>query len=317
MRLLRQSTVQPIDFDLRSAIGAGGEAQILAVPQGAKLVAKVYHQPTDERARKLLAMLANPPEDPMSAKGGVSIAWPLDLLLTADQPRRVVGFLMPRVAGMRPIIDLYNPKTRLQQCPLWDYRYLHHTARNLAAAVAALHARGYVIGDVNESNILVAETSLVTLVDTDSFQVRDPHSGTVYRCPVGKPEFTPPELQGKTFRDVDRGPEHDLFGLAVLIFQLLMEGTHPFAGVFTGAGDSPPYEQRIVHGHFPHGRNRVPYGPMPHAPPFETLAPALRDLFVQCFEEGHQDPQARPAARAWRIALDAAEQSLLTCAINA
>ena len=42
-----------------------------------------------------------------------------------------------------------------------------------------------------------------------------------------------------------RAPEHDLFGLGVLIFQLLMEGTHPFAGVFKGRGEPPVLEQRI------------------------------------------------------------------------
>src|SRR5712691_4689158 len=89
------------------------------------------------------------------------------------------------------------------------------------------------------------DTALVTLVDTDSFQVCEPHNGVVYRCPVGKPEFTPPELQGCPFAQVDRAPEHDLFGLAVLLFQLLMEGTHPFAGVYQGHGDPPPYETRI------------------------------------------------------------------------
>src|SRR5438105_3869599 len=82
-------------------------------------------------------------------------------------------------------------------------------ARNIAAAVHAVHSRGYVIGDVNESNILVTDTALATLVDTDSFQVRDPGSGVVYRCPVGKPEFTPPELQGASFGEIDRTPEHD------------------------------------------------------------------------------------------------------------
>ena len=36
------------------------------------------------------------------------------------------------------------------------------------------HVRGYVVGDVNESNILVTPTALVTLgMDTDSFQVPD------------------------------------------------------------------------------------------------------------------------------------------------
>ena len=94
---------------------------------------------------------------------------------------------------------------------------------------------------MNHSNILVSETAMATLVDTDSFQVRDLH-GKFYRCPVGTKEFTPREMQGKRFSDIDRGPEQDLFGLGVLIFQLLMEGTHPFAGVFTGHGDDPPLD---------------------------------------------------------------------------
>ena len=132
---------------------------------------------------------------------------------------------------------------------------------DLAAAVGALHLRGYVIGDVNESNILVTESALVTLVDTDSFQVRDPQTGLVYRCPVGTPQFTPPELQNKTFAHVDRMPEHDAFGLAVLIFQLLMEGAHPYAGRYTGPGDPPPYEVRISLGHFPHGNKSQPLLP--------------------------------------------------------
>jgi formylglycine-generating enzyme required for sulfatase activity len=93
--------------------------------------------------------------------------------------------------------------------------------------MAALHARGYVVGDVNESNVLVAERSLITLVDTDSFQVRDAQTGVVYRCPVGKPEFTPPELQGRRFADVDRNPEHDQFGLAVLLASRRPSGDDP------------------------------------------------------------------------------------------
>ena len=173
--------------------------------------------------------------------------------------------------------------------------------RNLAAAVGALHLRGYVIGDVNESNTLVTESALVTLVDTDSFQVRDPQTGLVYRCPVGTPQFTPPELQNKTFAHVDRMPEHDAFGLAVLIFQLLMEGAHPYAGRYTGSGDPPPFEVRISLGHFPHGtRPRGPYRPMPAALPLGVLHPSLQELFERCFVDGHRDPQVRPMLeRGW------------------
>ncbi|MGC1722484.1 MAG: hypothetical protein WA746_26180, partial [Isosphaeraceae bacterium] len=293
--LRRQSNGQILNYGSQPVVGVGGEARILLLREEPGLVAKVYHNPTDRHERKLAAMIANPPVDPMAAKGHVSIAWPVDLLQTTHGAGRFVGFLMHRVAGLRPIIDYYNPRTRRQQCPLFDYRYLHRTARNLAAAVGALHLRGYVIGDVNESNTLVTESALVTLVDTDSFQVRDPQTGLVYRCPVGTPQFTPPELQNKTFAHVDRMPEHDAFGLAVLIFQLLMEGAHPYAGRYTGSGDPPPFEVRISLGHFPHGtRPRGPYRPMPAALPLGVLHPSLQELFERCFVDGHRDPQARP-----------------------
>ena len=317
MRLQRQSSKQTIDLDQSSTLGHGGEARIYALLQDESLVAKVYHKPTEAYVKKLIAMLANPPENPTAGQGHISIAWPIDLRRTVAGSGHVVGFLMPRVNGMHSLLDFYNPKTRRRKCPFFSYAYLHRTARNLAAAAGALHARGYCIGDVNESNILVSDNALVTLVDTDSFQVRDPSKNVVYRCPVGKPEFTPPELQGKSFQSVERVVEHDLFGLAVLIFQLLMEGTHPFSGIFQGAGDPPPYETRIAAGHFPYGvGRRVPYIPTPIAPPFEILHPTLRQLFVRCFEDGHNNPKMRPNAQTWQSALSEAEKTLITCSAN-
>ena len=316
MRLQRQSTGQVLQFDTRATLGAGGEALVFAVPGDAQIVAKVYRRPLPAHASKLASMLANPPADPMAAQGHVSIAWPTDVLQTADGTRRIVGFIMPRADGERALIEFYNPTARRQQCPLFNYLYLHRTARNLASAVRAVHHRGYVIGDLNEMNILVTDTALVTLVDCDSFQVRDVQSHTVHRCPVGRPEFTPPELQGKTFRDLDRNPEHDLFGLGVLVFQLLMEGTHPFSGVYTGEGEPPPYEARIMRGEFTYGTRPVPYRVMPAALPFGTLHTRLQELFLRCFEEGHSNPQARPDAETWVTALQAAEDALAECAVN-
>ena len=229
----------------------GGEACLYTVAEFETILAKIYHEPTDELADKLGAMIANPPQDPVLAHGHVSIAWPLDRLFTDEKQPRFVGFVMARVRDAFSLFEIYNPKTRRERCPLFHYGYLLRTARNLAAAFYALHLRGYVVGDVNESNILVSDTALVTLVDTDSFQVSE--GGRTYRCPVGKPEFTPPELQQVHFRDVDREPGHDNFGLAVLIFLLLMEGTHPYAGRYSGYGDPAPLAERIADGYYPYG----------------------------------------------------------------
>jgi DNA-binding helix-hairpin-helix protein with protein kinase domain len=314
VRFQRASSSEIITLDEQALLGAGGEARIYVPPNNPELVAKIWHKPTLERTRKLRVMVANPPLNPTAGQSHDAIAWPLDLLYPPGRADLLAGFLMPRVTGMRPVGEFYNPKTRREQCPLFNYFYLHRTARNLAIAVRALHERGYVIGDVNESNLLVSETALVTLVDTDSFQVWDAETGQMYRCRVGKPEFTPPELQGKSFSQVDRGPEHDLFGLGVLIFQLLLEGTHPFAGVFKGRGEPPPIEQRIAAGLFPHGTDpNLPFAPKPTAPLFETIAPGLRDLFVRCFQDGHFRPGLRPDPQSWQFLLEEAESHLVSC----
>lgn len=294
----------------------GGEGKIYRVREDDRVLAKIYHpeRRSPDRLAKLQAMLANSPIDP--SQDDAAIAWPIDFLMSARDAHAAVGFLMPLARDARPIHDFYTPKTRRQEIFGFSYRYLMRMARNLAAAVAALHDRGYVIGDVNESNILAAPNTLVTLVDTDSFQVRDRQTGKVFRCAVGKPEYTPPELQGRNFRHLDRTPEHDCFGLAIILFQLLMEGTHPFDGIYGGSGDPPAKEARIAQGQFPYARRPGAYRPKPIAPPFDLLDPRLQSLFRQCFETGHQHPSARPSALHWIAALDAAEAKLRTCDRN-
>ncbi len=316
MRLVRQSDGSRVLVNPQERLGKGGEALVFPIQDAPLLCAKLYHDPTEIQFRKLSVMLANPPDDPMAAQSHISIAWPRDILRFMFHGERFAGFLMPRVTGMRPLFNVYNPVTRRKDSPLFSYLYLLRASRNMAASMRALHQRGYVVGDVNESNILVADTALVTLVDCDSFQVRDPSRNTVYRCPVGKPEFTPPELQNRNFRLVDRCIEHDLFGLAVLIFHLLMEGTHPFSGVYKGSGDPPPIETRILEGHYTYGARAVPYTPMPFAPPVSILNPGIKQLMDRCFDSGIRDIHARPATDDWIAALSAAEDALITCQTN-
>jgi len=209
---------------------------------------------------------------------------------------------MPKITGGIPIHKLYNPKDRRTNFHNFTWQYLHRTARNLASAVAAVHAKGYVIGDLNESNILVQPTALVTLVDTDSFQVRHPN-GQVFRCPVGKPDYIAPELQGKQLSLVNRTPEQDRFALAVLIFLLLMEGSHPFRGA-----NPPEIGNRIRQGLFPN-LTRFTLHP-------DVLHPEVWQNFERCFIQGHQNPYARPEATDWLGALDNAENELVVCPKN-
>lgn len=139
--------------------------------------------------------------------------------------------------------------------------------------------------------------------------------GHVYRCPVGKVEYTPPELQVLDYKDVDRRPEHDAFGLAVLVFLLLMEGVHPFASVWTGGGEPPLLAEQIRRGRCPYVGN-AGLRPPPFAPPFAMLPSLAQELFRRCFGPGLRAPAMRPTPREWQDALAAVERQLATCASN-
>lgn len=313
--ILRRKSTGAIVTLATKAFAGGGEGRIYQVATDSRLVAKVYHHPTSIHEKKLALMVANPWPGAAAPQAHHPIAWPLDLLID-NKSHRFVGLLMWRVTGMFPIYKFYTPQTRRVVCPKFNYRYLHRVARNITALVDVAHSRHIVMGDINESGLLGGDNALVTGVDADSFQICDPCTGRLYRCEVGKGDFTPAELQGQDLSKVDRSVEHDRFGLAVIVFRLLMEGAHPFDGKFEGIGDPPPLEARISSGHFPHGRKRVPWSPKPVAPPFAILHPTLQQLFIRCFEEGHKNPRLRPDAQTWIRALGEAEVALIVCQKN-
>ena len=89
----------------------------------------------------------------------------------------------------------------------------------------------------------------------------------------------------------------DLFALAVIVFQLLLGGWHPFA-----ATDDLDLVGRIRRGEFPHVAGS-PDRPPPEAPLFSALPVELQHLFIQAFVDGHWDPGARPTADVWYEAL--------------
>ncbi|HZQ50822.1 MAG TPA: hypothetical protein VFB14_01435 [Bryobacteraceae bacterium] len=298
---------------LGQKIGGGGEAQIFSVQGQARLVAKIYTKATPGRYAKLRAMLAKPPADPTASRGHLSICWPTSLLF--GTMGAAAGFLMPMMDRQRyrEVFKLYQPQDRAREAPGFTWLNLVKAAGNIASVVQAIHAFGYVVGDINESNFFISEQTYVTLVDCDSMQV--PDSGRIYRCTVGKADFTPPELQGRDFSAVDRTPEHDHFGLAVLIFLLLMEGVHPYSGVWKGSGD-PGMEERIRRGLSPYGGSSK-ISPMPTALPFQNLPQSTRELFVRAFGDGHKNPVARPSSREWGLELRRLSQNLKTCRKNA
>lgn len=281
---------------LGSRIGAGGEGDIYQVQGQPSWAAKVYSPKnrTPEREEKLAYMAQHPPHEPFGKH--ISFAWPFELLY--DLQKRFIGFLMPRLALERTalLFQIYHPGEAKKRGLSWRFRMA--VAHNLAVLLEELHAKGYVVGDLNESNFLVGSDGLVTLVDCDSVQVQTPE-GQVYHCRVQKPEYTPPELQGTSYSQVRLEPRHDNFALALLIFYLLMEGRHPFAG----RGIQTP-EEGIRRG------RSVLTGleAMVGTPDPGILPRSLQRLFLLAFTR-----KRRPTATQWKQALGVQYQALKPC----
>ncbi|MFN5060159.1 MAG: protein kinase domain-containing protein [Chloroflexota bacterium] len=298
-------------LSLGAKIGGGGEGSVYAVPHTPDYVAKIYihSRRTPQLAQKLSMMVANQPDDPTrTTLKHVSIAWPSDLIY---ENKKVVGFVMPKMGKSNRLYELIQPQLRAKQHPTLSYKYNYRVAANLAQAMASIHAKNYVIGDVNEHNALFNDQALITIIDCDSMQVIDTQTNTVFPCLVGVPEMTAPELQGVDFSKSAnaRTQDSDVFALAIIIFKLLMEGFHPFQGV--AVGKEPNREQAhvycIQHQIFPYLSGQR-YMPPPVAPGFLTLPAVLRQLFVRTFVEKN-----RPSAQEWAKALTMVERRLATC----
>src|SRR5579863_6693964 len=198
---------------LGQELGRGGEAAVYAVDGDHSLVAKIYHRQLDvEKTEKLSRMVEIQSERLLKLA-----AWPVGTLRSRNA-NSVAGVLMRNVSGLKDIHLLYNPKSRIREFPpKANWSFLLHTAGNVARAFSVIHEYGHVIGDVNQSNVRVSpESAVVSLIDCDSFQIAS--QGRYFLCGVGVPLYTPPELQDKEFKHVIRTPNHDNFGLAVLVF---------------------------------------------------------------------------------------------------
>lgn len=306
-------------------LAAGGEGEVYAVTAPHGMVLKKYKPEILVKApateAKLRAMTASPPAEwREAASGHVTLAWPAHVVMEGS---RFVGFLMP-VVDTDTSVELHriaNPSDRRAGTgkTAWmrgfTWKYLVSVAANLAHATHVLHATGsVVIGDFNERNILVTSQARVTLIDCDSMQFTA-SGGRVYVCRVGRPEFTPPELRRAVLDKTVRKPSSDLFALAIHIYQLLMEGEHPFRGMWSGSGEKPPVPDLAEKGIWAHQR-RGRLGPRPAAIGIDLLPDSIRKLFRQAFEDGATNPARRPTAQAWQRALDSLAGSLRKCRAN-
>ena len=294
-------------FHLTKQIGKGGEGAIYETREQNDIAVKLYWPNKAQSRRDKIAAMASA----QFYKTNSFVAFPIEVLFAPNGA--FAGFAMKKIGDSKPVHMLYSPASRKVQFSRANYKFLVRAAANIARAVASAHACGCVIGDINHSGFLISDKATGVLIDSNSFQVVAANKS--YLCQVGTPEYTPPELQGARFDRVTRTSNHDNFGLAVLLFQLLFMGKHPFSGRYQGSEDMP-LERAIGEHRFAYSAHTSATNmqPPPGAPILTDFPPDVGQAFENAF--GRAGRNKRPSATEWIPILDRLEKTLADCAAD-
>lgn len=291
-------------------IAGGGEGQIYILPECPEKVLKLLNSrfATPAFRDHLQAIIRC--KVPAEVDGCVLVSLPETLAY--DENGRFVGYSMPRIRSRLMLYNLWiDPEGYFPHFSLED-RYA--VAYNLAKALDHLHRHGLVMGDLNPANIVLNANGSVTLCDLGSCSVTDPLTGVRFENSVGMGDYLAPEVYrpaGTHFT-----PQSDSFSLAVLIFQIITLGCHPFNTArinydetkYSSYGFSRNTEVMIGSPYFSTVENqKIPDYARPFLPGLEPLLPLFQRVFgynAEILLSPHQTA-LRPTPREWQEALKA------------
>jgi serine/threonine protein kinase len=302
-------------IELQNTLGAGGEGTVYRV--NAKVCAKLYAKPSAFKEAKIKTMIAKPPV-PLTNPGNKNgrVAWPTEVLYDR-RGGSFVGYLMPliEVRNYQESEMVFIEKQRTKKFgQRFTYEHLMTAAYNFAMTVHYIHQAGHSVGDLREKNILVDNTGQICLVDCDSFQVIDEKNKRFFASETYTPGYLAPEYIGKSLAKENRR-DNDYFALAVWVFQMLMNGMHPYQARGGKADQCPSLEEKIKKGTYPYGRIRGIRPPVA-APEFSQVPGSLQVLFQAAFEIGQKDPSKRPMPLAFANTLKREIARLKSCRKN-
>ena len=309
----RGSKSRPVQ--LGTLLGEGAAGKVHALPEMPGHAAKLYHDAAEARRQeaKIDAMIASPPDLPPALHQGIrypQIAWPEAKL--HDRAGRFTGFVMPEIdfAHSTSLVNLLQKNSRRVEKLPEHYGYRVLVARNLASVFAELHRAGHHMIDMKPANLrFYPKFSWMGVVDTDGFSIADANG----RIPADQlsDEYIAPESWRRA--PAELGIEQDRFALAAIIFQLLNNGVHPFAGAPGATGSArhaTDLQGRILAGLYPYALTPNPELAPSAASLHRMFRRSTRELFDRAFIPGRR----RPDSGQWRDHLDILITQLTPCA---
>lgn len=291
---------QRTPLTLGRLLKSGGAGSVFLIKERPLEVAKLYHSDKGGQVyeRKVRAMLELRPDLPDVEDKGVrqvQIAWPTGLL--RDKARGFLGFTMPvlDVAATSDLEHVLQERQAREEGLPTALGPKMTLAANLAVMLAALHERQHYVVDLKPLNVRFYRKSLfIAMLDCDGFSIQG--KGERFLSEQVTTDYLAAEFQQ---RGVAAGEEEaqDRFALAVMVFQLLNSGLHPYSGRPNGATLPSDLPGRIAAHLYPYAQGRGDTRILPSPVSGHAAFPAeLRDMFDRAFAS---QARRRPAAAEW------------------
>lgn len=291
-----------VRFDAQdlTRIGSGAVSDVhrLRVPGHPDIAVKLYKDPASvdwERIRRLVELGERLGRLGIDEPAG--IAFPRAVVHRGHVP---VGICLPLFPQPENIsLDSWTEAPLLKRLGenLDNLTIKMTIVANLAEAIGHLHAHDIAVVDLKPANILVdTRTMRLAILDTDSFGFIDEAGRKFLPTHVSAGYIDPRGYSG----ELDVGSlwqDQDLYALAVIAFQLLNNGVHPYQCAATGGDELPPTNDEkakaalYAYGFSPR-EGIAPVAVSVHA----TWPAGIRQLFDRAFIPG----KARPSAAEWR-----------------
>jgi DNA-binding helix-hairpin-helix protein with protein kinase domain len=296
------STLQ-IAINEKDTLGSGATATVYRTKfRGKPVAAKVYKREVKVDTAKLTAMLLNPPQSAWLEMEGwdhPQLAWPISML--RSKAGKDIGYLMPIVdTSLSFTIDYYYDNTLISALNSADEAALSYKleiARNFASVAEDLHKQKHYFVDIKPQNIRVFKgTHLVSFLDCDGFSISQ--NGQRYGAELVSTDYISPEAYRSKMHSSNLGEEQDRYALAVLFFQLLNSGTHPFQGIVENdISTGNTNDEKAAAGLYPHGlRPNELIKPRPQSV-HHLWDNRTRRLFDRAFTKSTSG--RRPSAKEW------------------
>jgi len=291
-------------LDLSTRLGRGATASVYKVTiAGRSYAVKLHSNPDQVDWAKLSAMTELGQRD--EYKFALKHAWPVGIIQKDGQN---VGFAMPLYdLGLFKTLDHYYDnllRVQIKDTELLALPNLVLIAKNLCIEVEKLHKKDIYLVDIKPQNIVVnTTTNEVVLLDCDGFSIDK--DGVRFPASLISPDYIAPEVIINKLSPQTLGLGQDLYGISVLIFQILNRGLHPFSGKIKEEISATTNDDIAALGYYAYGSTEN-QKIAPHVSSLHSMWPkSISTQLENCFTSG-----GRASASEWISTFNEIERNM-------